>query len=136
MNSTRPALVLALLASALAPAGCGQKATLVGKWQGTIPQRGAALSSAYEFTPDGKETITISGPPGAAGRAISVVVSGTYQADGADLTQTLTTMTMGGRSGPTPAHSSRPAPYTLDGDQLTVMDPTGKQPMTLTRVKG
>jgi len=137
MKNTRPILwsapplALALLAFALA--GCAHKATLVGKWQGTITQPNGTMNSTYEFTPDGKETIN--GQANAGGMTMNIGASGTYKVDGANLTQTLTTMTMGTRTVPLPAHPSQPAPFTLDGDHLTMTDPSGKQPMTLTRVK-
>lgn len=129
----RPVPLLALALLALAPAGCGHKATLVGKWQGTVTQPNGTMNSTFEFTPDGKETI--SGQANAGGMTMNIVASGTYTVDGANLTQTLTTMTLGARTMPIPAHPSKPTPFTLDGDHLTLTDPSGKQPMTLTRVK-
>lgn len=137
MKNTRPALrPIPLLASALlglALAGCAHKDTIVGKWQGTITQPNGTMNSTYEFTPDGKETIN--GQASSAGMTMNIGVSGTYTVNGANLTQTLTTMTLGTRTVPMPAHPSNPAPFTLDGDHLTLTDPSGKQTMTLTRVK-
>ncbi len=128
-----PRLAFALLAPVLALAGCSHKPTIVGKWQGTVTQPSGTMNSTFEFKPDGKETI--SGQANAGGMTMNIGASGTYQVDGANLTQTLTTMTMGTRTMPIPTHSSKPTPFTLDGDHLTMTDPSGKQPMTLTRVK-
>ena len=131
-----PSLILAL--SALALAGCGHKDTIVGKWQGTVTQANGTMNSTYEFTPDGKETIN--GQANAGGTAVNISASGTYAVDGTNLTQTLTTMTlsspMGNRTMPIPASAHPASPFTLDGDHLTLSDPSGKQPLTLTRVKG
>lgn len=128
--SAAPALtVLALLA--LTVAGCAPKPTLVGKWQGTVTQPSRTMNTLFEFTPDNKETVTVT----AAGVPASVIIHGTYKVDGANLTQAFTTMTMGSRTAPAPATPSSPRPFTLDGDHLTLSDPTGKQSLTLTRVK-
>lgn len=129
----RPVPLLALVLLALAPAGCGHKATLVGKWQGTITQPNGAMNSTYEFTPDGKETIN--SQANAGGMTMNVGVSGTYTVNGSNLTQNFTTMTMGARTMPLPAHPAQPGPFTLDGDHLTLPNPSGKQSLTLTRVK-
>ncbi len=129
----RPVPLLALALLAFTPTGCGHKATIVGKWQGTITQPNGTMNSTFEFTADGKETIN--GQANAGGMTMNIGASGTYKVDGANLTQTLTTMTMGTRTMSIPAHPSSPAPFTLDGDHLTLTNPSGKQPMTLTRVK-
>lgn len=135
MMNTPPALqpiprfALALLGLTLA--GCAHKDTIVGKWQGTTAQPGGAMKSTFEFTPDGKETI--SGQMSTGGMTMTVAVSGTYTVSGTNLTQTLTTMTLGARSMPLPAHDSAPAPFTLDGDHLTVTTFGRKE--SLTRAK-
>lgn len=139
MKNTPPALrpvpLLALALLAFAPAGCGHKDTIVGKWQGTVTQPGGSMNSTFEFTPDGKETI--SGQANAGGMTMNISAGGTYKVDGANLTQTLTTMTMGNRTMPIPATQVRPqsSPFTLDGDHLTLTNPAGKQSLTLTRIK-
>ena len=131
MKTTRPLLLLVLSLPALALTGCAPKPTLVGKWQGTVSQPGRTMNTLFEFTPDNKETVTVT----AAGTPLSVVIHGTYTVDGGNLAQTFTTMTVGGQIRPAPASSSSPRPFTLDGDHLALSDPTGKQSLTLTRVK-
>ena len=137
MKNILPALRSAFLLACVLPvwvlAGCGHKATLVGKWQGTITQPNGTMNSLYEFTPDGKETINAQANAG--GITMNIAVSGIYKVDGANLTQTFTTMTLGSRTIPAPVHSSQPAPFTLNGDHLTLTDPSGKHSQTLTRVK-
>ena len=128
----RTFLTVSLLAPILA--GCGHKDTLVGKWQGTSTQQGGAMNATFEFTPDNKETIQVQSSMGQA--TLAMAVSGTYAVSGTSLTQTLTTMTMNGRTFPVPAHPPTPQPFTLDGDHLTLTNPGSQQSITLTRVKG
>ena len=106
MKNTRPAVLVALLTSAFVQVGCAPKPTIVGKWQGTMTQPGGAVNTTMEFTPDGKETISAQAP--VAGTPMDIGVSGTYKVDGTNLTQTLTTMTMRGRTMPIPP--TRPVP--------------------------
>ena len=83
-NTSRPHVILfALALPPLALVGCGHKDTIVGKWQGTITQPGGTMSSTFEFTPDGKETIN--GQMSGGGMAMNVSVSGTYTVDGTNL---------------------------------------------------
>lgn len=130
---TVPRLALTLLVPALALAGCSHKPTIVGKWQGTVTQSNGSMNSTFEFAPDGKETI--SSLANAGGMTMKVSGNGTYTVDGTNLTQTLTGVTVNGGNIPLPARPGKPSPFTLDGDHLTLMDPSGKQSMTLTRVK-
>ncbi len=130
----RPVPAVALALMALAVAGCAHKDTIVGKWQGTLTQPNGSINTTMEFTPDGKEII--SGQATAGGTTLDIGVNGTYKVDGANLTQTLTTMTMRGRPMPIPAHPAQPAPFKLDGDHLTLTNPGSNQALTLTRVKG
>jgi len=133
MKTTRLPSPFALSLLALAPAGCGHRDTIVGKWQGTVTQPRGTMNSTFEFTQDGKETINTS--VSAMGRMLPISISGTYTVDGANLTQTLTTMTVSGQSRPVPAYAVKPGAFTLDGDHLTLKDPSNKQSYTLTRVK-
>ncbi len=129
---SRPAPLAALSLLAFALAGCASpKPTVVGKWQGTVTQPGGNMSTLFEFTPDNKETITVT----PVGVPTIIVIHGTYAINGANMTQTFTTITMGSQTRPAPASSGSPRPFTLDGDHLMLSDPTGKQTMTLTRVK-
>ena len=132
--SLHPILPVALALTAFAVAGCAPKPTIVGKWQGTMTQPSGSINTVMEFTPDGKETIT--GKATAAGVTVDITAAGTYTVDGTNLTQTLTTMTAHGQTMPIPAHPPQPAPFTLDGDHLTLTNPGSNQPLTLTRVKG
>ena len=52
-----PHFALALMAPALALAGCSHKPTIVGKWQGTVTQPRGTMNTTFEFMPDGKETM-------------------------------------------------------------------------------
>ena len=124
----------ALTLMSLAVAGCAPKPTIVGKWQGTVTQSGRAINTVMEFTPDGKEAIT--GQGGRAGMTVNIAVSGTYIVSGTNLTQNLTTMTMGTRTMPIPPQQAKPTPFTLDGDHLTLTNPGTSESLTLTRVKG
>ena len=124
------------LLSLLALTGCAHKPTLVGKWQATTatPQ-GGTLASTFTFAEDGKETLTVS----AGGGPISITMggSGTYTVSGDSLTQTMTSMSLGTISMALPPDKSKPqtGPFTLDGDHLTLSNPTTHQSLTLTRVK-
>lgn len=125
----------ALMIVPLLLTGC-HKDTVVGKWSGTLPgPGGAALAATYNFTEDGKETVGIQTQGGPA--AFTVNVTGTYKVDGANLTQTITSMTMGTQTFNLPPGRSQPktAPFTLDGDKMTLSNPQSGQTMTLTRVK-
>ncbi len=128
-----PAPLLALPVMALALAGCAHKDTIVGKWKATITQPGGAVNTTLDFTPDGKETIT--GQGGSGGMTMTITANGTYTVSGSNLTQNLTTMTMGTRTMPIPPHPAQPGPFTLDGDHLTLTNPSSNQSLTLTRVK-
>jgi hypothetical protein len=130
-----PALTLSLLFSALALAGCAPKKSIVGKWQGAVTQRGGTMNTTFEFTPDGKENVGIQGGMGAF--SVNMGASGTYTVTGSNLTQTLTAMTFGGRTVPVPAGQAQPQTngFTLDGDHLTLSNPSSKESLTLTRVK-
>ncbi len=131
--SLRPAslAVLPLLAAVLA--GCAPKPTIVGKWQGTLTQPGGAITSTFEFTQGGKETITSQATGG--GTTVDITAGGTYTVSGTSLTQTLTTMTLRGQPMPIPPGQAKSAPFTLDGDRLTLTSPGTGEPLTLTRVK-
>lgn len=130
----RPAACSLLLLPFLA--GCAHKPTLVGKWQGTTtgPQ-GMAIASTFDSTQDGKETLSFA----TSGGPISITMggSGTYTVSGDTLTQNITTMTMGTMTIPLPADKAKPqtGTFTLDGDHLTLTNPTSHQSMSLTRVK-
>ncbi|MDQ2799045.1 MAG: hypothetical protein M3Y13_05315 [Armatimonadota bacterium] len=141
-NSRRPALhdtyasALFLLVSACALAGCGHKDTLVGKWQGTTTtQQGSTMNTTFEFTPDGKENLGIQGSMGAMSIAMSAV--GTYTVSSNNLTQTITSVTVGSKTMPVPAAQAKPqtGAFTVDGDHLTLTNPGNHQSVTLTRVK-
>ena len=113
--------------------GC-HKDTLVGKWSGTAPgPGGAAFAMTYNFTEDGKETINAATQGGPV--SFTVNVTGTYTVDGVNLTQTITSGAMGSRTFNLPPSRVPTAPFTLDGDRLTLTNPQSGQTMTLTRVK-
>ena len=141
MKSTRqfphsvPALTLSLLFSTLVLAGCASKKSIVGKWQGAVTQRGGTMNTTFEFTPDGKENVGLQGNMGAM--AMNMSASGTYTVASGNLTQTLTSMTFGGKTVPIPAGQAQPQTnaFTLDGDHLTLTNPSSKQSLALTRVK-
>ena len=63
--------------------------------------------------------------------------SGTYTVSGDSLTQTITSASIGGMTMPLPADSAKPqtGTFTVDGDHLTLSNPTTRQSLTLTRVK-
>ena len=136
MRSLTPIRAAIVTCTLLALAGCAHKPTLVGKWQGstTTPQ-GGALSSTFEFTQDGKETISFQASGGPI--AITMGGSGTYTTDGSNLTQNITSMSMGSMTIPVSPDKAQPqtSSYTLDGDHLTLTSPTSKQSLTLTRGK-
>ncbi len=141
MKNTPPALrrvppvALALVAPALALAGCSHKPTIVGKWQGTVTQPRGTMNATFQFMPDGKETMGIQGSVGAM--PVTMSAAGTYTVSDITLTQTLTSATVNGQAMPMPAAQSQPqsSPFTLDGDHLTLTNSATKQSLTLTRVK-
>lgn len=132
----RPLFIPALLlAPVLLLTGC-HKDTVVGKWSGTAPgPGGAGFAMTYNFTEDGKETVDIGTQGGPA--AFSMNIGGTYKVDGANLTQTITSMTFGSRTISLPPGKSQPhtGPFKLDGDKMTLTNSQSGQTMTLTRVK-
>ena len=134
----RPLLIPALMIAPvlmLVLTGC-HKDTVVGKWQGTSPGPGtASVAMTYNFTEDGKETVNVQTQGGPV--TFTINGSGTYKVDGANLTQTITSMTMGSQTFNLPPSKAQPqtAPFTLDGDKLTLTNPQSKQIMTLTRAK-
>ena len=130
-----PAIAFSLLIAALTLAGCAPKKTIVGKWQGAVTQRGGTMNTTFEFTPDGKENVGLQGNMGAM--AMNMSASGTYTVASGNLTQTLTSMTFGGKTVPIPAGQAQPQTnaFTLDGDHLTLTNPSSKQSLALTRVK-
>lgn len=117
--------------------GCGHKDTVVGKWEGDIRPPGSprTLHATYEFTPDGKENIDLQSTAGPI--SMRMGVNGTYTIQGSALTQTITSMTMGDKTIPVPAgkSQSQTSTFHLDGDHLTVTNPTNQETLTLTRVK-
>ncbi len=134
---TRPHFILALMIAPmlLLLTGC-HKDTVVGKWQGTSPGPGGTpIAMTYNFTQDNKETVGIQTQGGPV--SFTVNIAGTYKVDGANLTQTITAMTMGTQTINLPPDKakSETGPFTLDGDKLTLTNPQSKQSMTLTRVK-
>lgn len=134
---TRPQFIPALMIFPLLLllTGC-HKDTVAGKWQGTSPgPQGSVLAMTYSFTPDGKETIDVHTQGASASRVVGL--HGTYKVDSTNLTQTTPVMTVRSRTINLPPSESKPytAPFTLDGDTLTLNNPVSKQPMTLTRVK-
>ena len=90
-------------------AGCGGKAGIVGKWTDSSD------NSTVEFTSDGK--MLVSGPDGAGSVELGDKLAGDK------ITLTLAGQEMG------------TVPYKLDGDSLTVDDPQGGAPLSLTRAK-
>lgn len=142
MNSRQPALhdayipAIFLLVSVFALTGCGHKDTLVGKWQGaTTTRQGSAMNTTFEFTPDGKENLGIQGSMGAM--SIAMRGTGTYTVSGSNLTQTITSVTVGSKTMPVPPAQVKPqtGAFTVDGDHLTLTNPGNHQSVTLTRVK-
>lgn len=142
MNGIRPTLhgayplVISLLIPMLALTGCGHKNTLVGKWQGTTTSpQGSTMNTTFEFTPDGKENLGIQGSMGAM--TIAMSGAGTYTVDGSTLTQNITSFTIGGKTMPVPPNQAKPqaGAFTVDGDHLTLTNPSTKQSVALTRVK-
>lgn len=138
MKSTSLALRLAALpafALALALTGCSHKPTIVGKWQGTTTRQGMTMNTTYDFSQDGKETISFQTSGGPI--SVSMGGSGTYTVSGSSLTQNITTMSMGSMTMPLPAAQAKPqtGTFTLDGDHLTLTAPNSQQTVTLTRVK-
>ncbi len=132
----RPLFIPALLLTPLLLlTGC-HKDTVVGKWQGTAPGPGAAsVAITYNFAEDGKETVGIQTQGGPV--TFTVNGTGTYKVDGANLTQTITSMTMGTQTFNLPPGKSQPhtSPFKLDGDKLTLTNSQSGQTMTLTRMK-
>ncbi len=124
-----------LLLPALALSGCAPKKTIVGKWQGSVAQRGGTMNTTFEFTQDGKENIGLQEQMGAM--SINMSASGTYSVADTTLTQNMTSMTFGGKTIPVPANQaqSQTNSFTLDGDHLTLTNPGNKQSLSLTRVK-
>lgn len=134
----RPLFIPALL---LAPTlmllltGC-HKDTVVGKWSGSTPgPSGAPVTLTYNFAEDGKETVDIQTKGGPV--SIALNVAGTYKVDGANLTQTITSMTMGTKTFNLPSDKAKPQtePFKLDGDKMTLTNSQSGQPISLTRVK-
>ncbi len=140
MNTTHPAVPrlplvgFALLALPLALAGC-HKDIIVGKWQGTTTSKGQAAKMTFNFTQDGKETISMETTGGPI--SMTVGAGGTYTVSGSSLTQNITSATIMGMTMNLPADKAKPqtGTFTLDGDHLTLTTPTDKQALTLTRVK-
>jgi len=89
----------------------------------------------YNFAEDGKETVDIQTKGGPV--TITLNVAGTYKVDGANLTQTITAMTMGTQTFNLPPDKakSQTAPFKLDGDKMTLTNSQSGQTLTLTRVK-
>lgn len=131
-NTRLPLLGLALLALPLA--GC-HKDTIVGKWQGTETSKGQAAKMTFDFTKDNKETLSMETTGGPI--SMTVAMNGTYTASGDSLTQNMTSASVMGMTIPLPPDKAKPqtAAFKLDGDHLTLTDPSGKQSLTLTRVK-
>lgn len=135
---TRPQFIPGLMIAPillLLLTGC-HKDTVVGKWQGTSPGPGGSpVAMTYNFTQDGKETIDIQTQGGPV--TFQVTGAGTYTADGANLTQTITSMTIKNKTFTLPASQikAHTAPFKLNGDTLTLTNPQSEQSMSLTRVK-
>ena len=94
-----------------------------------------ALASTFDFTQGGKETVSFT----TSGGPISLTMggSGTYTVSSDSLTQNITSMTLGTMTMPPPPGVAKPqtGTFTLDGDHLTLTNPTTHQSLTLTRVK-
>lgn len=115
--------------------GC-HKDTLVGKWSGTAPGPGGTpIVMTYNFTQDNKETVGIQTQGGPV--SLTVNIAGTYKVDRANLTQTITAMTMNTQTFKLPPDKAKSVtgPFTLDGDKLTLTNSQSGQTVTLTRVK-
>ena len=136
-------LYLACLLAAL-PLGCAHQTpataiatpSLAGIWHGTTttPQGATALST-FTFTADGRETMAVQ--LSAAGHSVSLSTAGTYALSHAQLTQTITAVTVNGKPAPLSTGSARSETdrYTLRGDTLTVTKPGSPIPLVLTRQK-
>ena len=102
-------------------------ASFAGTWQGKARQAGASALTKYEFRPDGGETLTV-----VAGK-YTMIVNGTYTIKDKTLTQVFTKAIENGKPLVLDAKKKAPivAPFTLDGDTLTLTRPQA----TLHRVK-
>jgi hypothetical protein len=107
-------------------AGCA-KPSVAGKWTGNLPVRdGVTIPSTIEFKADGTET----GVATAFGH--DVTMTGTWKIDGDTLTQTITSIKIGGRDNPM-AGKSDTSKFKLEGNTLTITPTAGSAPYTLTR---
>ena len=107
---------LLVLSVVILLAGCAHKPSIVGKWQGNQSTQFALI---IEFKSDGTQINSVSSPLG------QIVETGTYQADGKRLTETLGRVTVNGI--PVPLSASHPpgagdGTYTLESDTLTITE--------------
>ena len=115
--------LLVLASLFIFPVGCGRENTIVGRWQRTInTPSGSSATTTIEFTPDGRELIT--GQSTSRGITAGDSASGTYTVSGTNLTQNLTTLTRDGKRTPLPPDLIRTGPFVLDGQHLTLVDPS------------
>jgi hypothetical protein len=135
MRLTLPcaAAVALLIPSIVLTVGCAKK-TIVGKWTGSIeyPMLGNVTAN-IEYKEGGAMTQTATTPRG------QVEVTGTYKAEGENLTLAVTDVKLGGNSVmgllPPAAKSNlnKTVAFKLDGETLTLTEKGQSQ--TFTRVK-
>jgi hypothetical protein len=123
-----------LLLTAALPWGCAHQPTVVGTWSGTArTNQGATAQTTFTFTADGHETLAaqISNGP----LRMTLGSTGFYTVSGTALTQTITTVTMNGKTRTLPPQNAarETDQFTLSGDTLTLTKPGSPTPLVLTR---
>ena len=131
-NKTTARTAAGLLAGA-ALAGCAHKDPLVGTWTGTATTARGVIQNTWQFNADGssKVSMQVTSGPQASLQASS---TGTYTVSGTTLTNTMNSITEGGRTKTFTTGRPEALQYTLNGDTLTLTEPQMPSPQVLTRV--
>ena len=133
MTNQRWILVgLGLMVVGLTMVGCKPANPLIGKWTMTQNIFGMTVTQTREFRADGTETMSSGGP-------VAMGSEMTYTADGGKLTESATSITLGGKTTKISISQQQPnsprsvsETYTVNGNTLVITNSMGGRSISQT----